>query len=97
MKSLILDITQRIVEKSKPTRGAYLARLEFMKNRTRGADRMGCANVAHAIAALPSNDKLKIVISGLTLKRTCHKCPKALLIYKVLPSSNYFPAKISLY
>ena len=61
MKSLILDITQRIVEKSKPTRGAYLARLEFMKNRTRGADRMGCANVAHAIAALPSNDKLKIV------------------------------------
>ena len=61
MKSLILDITQRIVEKSKPTRRAYLARLESMKNRTRGADRMGCANVAHAIAALPSNDKLKIV------------------------------------
>ena len=61
MKSLILDITQRIVEKSKPTREAYLARLESMKNRARGADRMGCANVAHAIAALPSNDKLKIV------------------------------------
>tara|TARA_B110000003_G_scaffold276089_1_gene320835 strand:+ start:4427 stop:6157 length:1731 start_codon:yes stop_codon:yes gene_type:complete len=32
-----------------------------MKNRDRGADRMGCANVAHAIAALPSDDKFKIV------------------------------------
>jgi phosphogluconate dehydratase len=32
-----------------------------MKQRQRGADRMGCANVAHAIAALPQNDKLRIV------------------------------------
>ena len=61
MKSLIEEITQRIEEKSKPTREAYLARIDGMKNRTRGADRLGCANVAHAIAALPQDDKLKIV------------------------------------
>ena len=61
MKSLIEEITQRIEEKSKPTREAYLARIDSMKNRAKGTDRLGCANVAHAIAALPQDDKLKIV------------------------------------
>jgi len=61
MKQSIIEITERIIEKSKPTRSSYLQRLKDMQNRTRGADRMGCANVAHAIAALPKNDKLKIV------------------------------------
>ena len=32
-----------------------------MAARPRGSDRMGCANVAHAFAALPANDKLQIV------------------------------------
>ncbi|MDA9093951.1 phosphogluconate dehydratase [Methylophilaceae bacterium] len=61
MKQSIIEITERIIEKSKPTRFSYLQRVKDMQNRTRGADRMGCANVAHAIAALPKNDKLKIV------------------------------------
>ena len=33
----------------------------LMKKRDRGSDRLGCANVAHAIAALPKTDKFKIV------------------------------------
>jgi len=57
MKQSIIEITNRIVEKSKPTRSSYLQRVKDMQSRTRGADRMGCANVAHAIAALPKNDK----------------------------------------
>jgi phosphogluconate dehydratase len=61
MKSAVLDITQRIRERSAPTRSAYLARIEALVNRPRGSDRMGCANVAHAFAALPPQDKLKIV------------------------------------
>ena len=61
MKQSIIDITERIKEKSHKTRAEYLQRLNLMKNRDRGADRMGCANVAHAIAALPSDDKFKIV------------------------------------
>ena len=61
MKQSIIDITERIKEKSHKTRSEYLQRLNLMKNRDRGADRMGCANVAHAIAALPSDDKFKIV------------------------------------
>ena len=40
---------------------SYLARVDAAIARPRGADRMGCANVAHAFAALPGHDKLRIV------------------------------------
>ena len=36
------------------------ARIERMANRTPDAERMGCANLAHADAALPAIDKLRI-------------------------------------
>jgi phosphogluconate dehydratase len=61
MNNALLEITERIRERSGATRRAYLARVDAMVNRPRGADRMGCANVAHAFAALPSNDKLRVV------------------------------------
>jgi phosphogluconate dehydratase len=61
MKSAIQDVTQRIQERSAPARRAYLARIDQLAARPRGSDRMGCANVAHAFAALPANDKLKVV------------------------------------
>ena len=53
-------ITRRIRERSAVTRGAYLARIQRHVGRPRGAG-MGCANMAHAFAALPANDKLKVV------------------------------------
>ena len=55
-------VTQRVTERSRPTRSAYLARLEVALQRPPGAQRLGCANVAHAFAALPGNDKLRVVI-----------------------------------
>ncbi|MGK2897846.1 MAG: phosphogluconate dehydratase [Burkholderiaceae bacterium] len=61
MKPAVAQVTERIRERSAVTRGAYLARVEAMINRPRGAERMGCANVAHAFAALPGQDKLRIV------------------------------------
>ncbi len=61
MKSSVLEITQRIRERSAPTRRAYLARIDKLAARPRGSDRMGCANVAHAFAAMPAQDKFKIV------------------------------------
>ena len=61
MKPELLDITQRIRERSAPSRKAYLERVEAFANRQRGADRMGCANVAHAFAALPASDKFRVV------------------------------------
>ena len=54
-------VTQRIRDRSQGTRNAYLARLDAATQRKPGADRLGCANVAHAFAALPSNDKLRVV------------------------------------
>ena len=54
-------VTSQIREKSKVTRAAYLARVDAAAGRAPGAERMGCANVAHAVAAMPANDKLKIV------------------------------------
>lgn len=54
-------VTRRIRERSAPARGAYLQRLDALAQRPPGAQRLGCANVAHAFAGLPGNDKLRIV------------------------------------
>jgi len=54
-------VTQRIIQRSLPTRTAYLAQLQADAQRPPGAQRMGCANVAHAFAGLPANDKLRVV------------------------------------
>jgi phosphogluconate dehydratase len=53
-------VTRRIVERSMPTRSAYLAHIDQMADRKPGADRMGCANVAHAFAAMPDADKTRV-------------------------------------
>ena len=62
MKPALVEVTQRIRERSAATRAAYLARVQAAIDRPRGSDRMGCANVAHAFAALPPNDKLRVVV-----------------------------------
>jgi phosphogluconate dehydratase len=61
MKTQIADITARIRERSRPQREAYLRRTRAAAALPRGADRMGCANVAHAFAALPGADKFRVV------------------------------------
>ena len=61
MNPALLEVTARIRERSGPTRRAYLARVDAAINRPPGSERMGCANVAHAFAALPPNDKLRVV------------------------------------
>ena len=61
MNKTLAAVTERIRERSAEERGAYLARLDAMAGRRRGVERMGCANVAHAVAAMPADDKLRIV------------------------------------
>jgi phosphogluconate dehydratase len=61
MKPVINEITERIRDRSAATRRAYLERIDRLAARPRGSDRMGCANVAHAFAAMPASDKLRIV------------------------------------
>ena len=58
---IVEAVTARIRERSQATRSAYLARLALAANRKPGAERLGCANVAHAFAALPTNDKFRVV------------------------------------
>ncbi len=54
-------VTDRIRERSTPTRSTYLRQLDQAAGRDRGADRMGCANVAHAFAGIPADDRFKVV------------------------------------
>jgi len=61
MNPRIAELTDRIRERSAPLRHAYLARIDKLKDRAPGADRMGCANVAHAFAALPGDQRFKVV------------------------------------
>ncbi|MBL8326018.1 MAG: phosphogluconate dehydratase [Rubrivivax sp.] len=55
------EVTHRIRRRSEPARRPYLARIERLLARPRGSERLGCANVAHAYAAMPSGDKLRLV------------------------------------
>ena len=51
-------VTHRIIERSRARRTAYLALCARTAARPRGVQRMGCANVAHALAAMPVNERL---------------------------------------
>jgi len=57
----VAAVTDRIRRRSAATRATYLGHVEALRTRPRGAERLGCANVAHAFAALPANDKLRVV------------------------------------
>jgi phosphogluconate dehydratase len=56
----VAAVTQRIRERSAPSRLAYLRQVDAMATRKGGAERLGCANVAHAFAAMPDADKAKV-------------------------------------
>ncbi len=61
LQAVVATVTGRIRQRSEATRGAYLAGLVQAAARRPGAERLGCANVAHAFAALPANDKLRVL------------------------------------
>ena len=57
----VARVTARIIERSRVRRSAYLAQISMAATRARSADRMGCANLAHAVAGAPVDDRFKIV------------------------------------
>ncbi|MGH8847225.1 MAG: phosphogluconate dehydratase, partial [Polaromonas sp.] len=61
LHSAVSDITARIAERSRPTRSAYLEQLRAASTREPSVDRMGCANLAHAVAGIPLDDRFKVV------------------------------------
>lgn len=64
MKSLhpkLAEITQRIIERSRPTREAYLQRIRAFKQQGRlERDQLGCSNLAHGYAAMPNAIKIEM-------------------------------------
>jgi phosphogluconate dehydratase len=62
LHSAVSDITARIAERSRPSRSAYLAQLQADANRPPSLERMGCANLAHAVAGMPPDDRFKVVV-----------------------------------
>ena len=50
-------VTVRVQARSQATRQVYLQQVDAAAERDPGAQRLGCANVAHAFAAMPEGDK----------------------------------------
>jgi phosphogluconate dehydratase len=57
MKQQIVDITQRIIERSAVTRAAYLAKIDGAKSDTVHRAGLSCGNLAHGFAACGKDDK----------------------------------------
>ncbi|ATG77443.1 phosphogluconate dehydratase [Pseudoalteromonas sp. 20-92] len=56
----IQEVTQRVIERSKNTRQAYLERISHAKKQTRVRAGLGCGNIAHVMAACSSDDKARL-------------------------------------
>ena len=56
----LTEVTRRIVERSRPSRSAYLARIDAAQGRFPARGVLSCANLAHGFAGLEGNDKLAI-------------------------------------
>lgn len=56
----LIQVTRRVVERSKPTRSAYLARIDAAQGHFPARGTLSCANLAHGFAGLEGNDKFAI-------------------------------------
>ncbi|WP_342129169.1 phosphogluconate dehydratase [Hydrogenophaga sp. OTU3427] len=58
LNATLRRVTERIVERSRESRGRYLATLAGLRKPGPYRAGLGCANMAHAFAAMPGDDKL---------------------------------------
>ncbi len=58
LHSVLASVTDRIVGRSRPTRLAYLARLDAARSRGVHRSALSCTNLAHGFASFPAHDKL---------------------------------------
>jgi phosphogluconate dehydratase len=56
----LTEVTERIIARSKPTRSAYLARIDAAQGRFPARGTLSCANLAHGFAGLEGTEKLAI-------------------------------------
>ena len=60
MHPTLQEVTARIVERSRDSRARYLASVASMRRPGPYRSDLGCANAAHAFAAMPGADKLRL-------------------------------------
>ena len=60
MHPVTAEVTQRIVARSREARTDYLERMEAARQAGPGRGKLSCANWAHAFAASPDGDKLRM-------------------------------------
>ena len=60
LHSVLASVTDRIVDRSRPTRLAYLARLDTARSQGVHRSALSCTNLAHGFAAFPAHDKLML-------------------------------------
>jgi len=56
---VIAAVTQRIIDRSRDSRAAYLAQVDAAREAQPGRAKLSCANWAHAFAASPAVDKVR--------------------------------------
>src|SRR3546814_5482637 len=57
LHSVVHTVTERIISRSRTTRGAYLARSRAAYGKKVERSHLGCTNLAHAFAAMPNAEK----------------------------------------
>jgi phosphogluconate dehydratase len=58
--SRLVEITDRIMARSRASRAAYLAKVASMRSNGPARKHIGCANIAHGYAACSSDDKIAL-------------------------------------
>ena len=70
----LAEITERIIERSRPTREKYLAKIRSAKQMGRlERNQLGCSNLAHGYAAMPKSIKIEMA-SGNRPQLRHHHC-----------------------
>jgi len=61
----LVEITERIKDRSTTTRREYMDRIEAMRGAGRSRPRLSCGNLAHALAACSEAEKAKLMQDGM--------------------------------
>jgi phosphogluconate dehydratase len=58
LHATVEKVTERVIKRSESSRSAYIAQIEAARSQQTTRTRLSCTNIAHAVAAVPANDKL---------------------------------------
>ena len=70
---LIKTVTERICDRSREKRRAYLERLQHLQNADKpNRAKLGCSNFAHGVAACEAHEKQRLMSDSRTGNCDCH-------------------------